>query len=374
MTFVHRTFLVIVLILAAAGMSGCRAPQPPAWEALPLGTRADIRGLWFTDAQHGWIVGGGFQIPGGLVGRTEDGGRTWRYTSDLAGASTDSRMSVLAVHLFDTERGLVGTDTGAILSTTDAGENWARVGRLAKGLAVSRFFFLDDQRGWAVGLGGVLRTEDGGQRWTPATSDETGTRLAGRAVHFLDDRTGWVAGMHASLMRTADGGETWESATLALPAGQPDFWDVFFVGSEIGWVVGDEGTILTTRDGGGTWQWQNSGIADAYSAVKLERIPRNGKIDVIDAGDRTPGLTLSAVRFLDKNRGWVAGYYAGLGRSLILRTDDGGATWVVDADIAGEELHALFVRDREWLWAVGARVREGAQSIYRRSLSAAPRP
>ena len=47
-----------------------------------------------------------------------------------------------------------------------------------------------------------------------------------------------------------------------------------------------------------------------------------------------------------------------------------GASWLVDADIAGEELYALFVQGHETVWAVGARVRAGPQSIYRRTLAA----
>jgi len=90
---------------------------------------------------------------------------------------------------------------------------------------------------------------------------------------------------------------------------------------------------------------------------------------VIDAGDRTPGFTISAVRFVDASHGWITGFYAGLGRSLILRTEDAGATWVVDADIPNEELYTLFVQGRERLWAIGARERPGPQSIYRRALT-----
>jgi hypothetical protein len=88
---------------------------------------------------------------------------------------------------------------------------------------------------------------------------------------------------------------------------------------------------------------------------------------LIDAGDRTPGLTMSAVRFLDRTHGWVTGFYANLGRSLILRTEDGGVTWRVDAEINGEELRALFIQRRETVWAIGSRTREGQQAIYRRS-------
>src|SRR6185436_600616 len=204
------------------------------------------------------------------------------------------------------------------------------------------------------------------------SADDTAHRVSGRAVSFADDRVGWLAGMHASLMRTADGGITWESPAMPLAAGErPSFWDVCFVDGQAGWVVGEEGTILATIDGGTTWTLQNTGVKDAHSAPKLERIPRAGKVDVIDAGDRTAGLTLRAVRFVNRYRGWVVGHYANLGRSLILRTEDGGATWTVDADIAGEELNALFVQGHEQLWAIGSRTREGAQAIYRRPLSAA---
>jgi photosystem II stability/assembly factor-like uncharacterized protein len=88
----------------------------------------------------------------------------------------------------------------------------------------------------------------------------------------------------------------------------------------------------------------------------------------IDTGDRTPGFTVSAVRFIDRHRGWITGFYPNLGRSLILRTDDAGATWRVDAEIAGEELYTLFIQGRDTAWAIGSRTREGSQAIYRRSL------
>ncbi len=316
--------------------------QAPNWEALPLGTSADFRGIWFTDADHGWIAGGSFQIVGGLIGRTADAGKTWRFTSNL---TPRERMSVTALHFFDPGRGVAATSSGAILLTSDGGENWTLAGRRGRVESLSSLFFPDERRGWAAGHGDVLRTDDGGETWTPLTSAgvDTSYRSPVRAMRFQDDRHGWAAGMQASLMRTADGGVTWEPAATPLAAGErPNFWDIFFVDGQSGWVVGDEGTVLATRDGGGTWTRQSTGVK---------------------------ALTITAVRFVDPRRGWITGFYADLGRSLILRTEDAGMTWTVDADIPGEELRALFVQGGERVWAIGARVRPGPQSIYRRVLT-----
>ena len=113
-----RALLLASVLLAAVGSNCSKAP---AWEALPLGTSADFRAIWFTDANHGWIAGGGYNIVGGLIGRTEDAGSTWRFTSNL---TSRERMSLPALHFFDSRRGLVATGGGAILKTTDGGENW----------------------------------------------------------------------------------------------------------------------------------------------------------------------------------------------------------------------------------------------------------
>ena len=46
-------------------------------------------------------------------------------------------------------------------------------------------------------------------------------------------------------------------------------------------------------------------------------------VQSVDTGDRTPGLTLAAVRFVDASQGWVVGHYRHQARSLILHKREG---------------------------------------------------
>src|SRR6185295_7105863 len=118
-----KTSVLIACVLltgAACGSGGDSASQSP-WEALPLGTKADFRDIYFADAMHGWIAGGSYEITGGLVGRTSDGGKTWRYVSNLTQRES---MTVSSIHFFDTNQGIAATSSGTVFSTIDGGENW----------------------------------------------------------------------------------------------------------------------------------------------------------------------------------------------------------------------------------------------------------
>lgn len=369
-----RAASLALLCALLASLNGCTKQSSGPWESMKLGTSADLRAVWFEDAQNGWVAGGSFDIVGGIVGRTRDGGKTWRFTSNIvADGGGRGGLLVSGMRFFDLNRGIVTTVGAGVHVTADGGENWSRA-TIAGGIdPLSDLMFLGDSTGWAVGDHGVWRTTDRGARWQRIAPPDRQTGMGGRAVHFVSEQTGWMAGANGSLLRTDDGGSTWEPVALPLPAqGRPTFWDVHFADERHGWVVGDEGTIFATRDSGKTWLRQDTGVADAQSRAKLESITlAGGKTQTIDAGDRTPGLTLSAVRFTNPSRGWLAGYYPNHARSLVLHTRDGGTTWHVEAQIAGEDIRALHVQGGNAIWAVGSRTREGSQSIHRRSLAPA---
>ncbi|HEX8920390.1 MAG TPA: YCF48-related protein, partial [Pyrinomonadaceae bacterium] len=105
-----------------------------------------------------------------------------------------------------------------LLPTAFAAGAWTkqRSGSLAWLHAV---YFLDENRGWAVGgRGALLSTNDGGDTWRLSRRP---TEDALRDVYFSDEQNGWLVCERSIydlktkeeprtyLLRTMDGGESW---------------------------------------------------------------------------------------------------------------------------------------------------------------------
>ena len=361
---------VLALVLGLIALAGCarKAERAAAiWQPVTLTTDAAFSDLWFADDRHGWAVGGGWDIDGGIIGRTSDGGQTWQYRSGFVGRWPGvSSFSFTAVQFLDSLRGCTIGSGGQIFLTDDGGQNW-RVVRNGGGEGLSDLHFVDRDHGWAVGGAGVLQTMNGGEtwHWVFRSTSENGY-LSGTAVHFLDTATGWMTS-RSSLVVTTDGGLSWTPMPLPLAKDEhPNLFELTFVDPGHGWVVGENGTILATRDGGATWVRQTQGIP-APQPRPLHIVRRQNGVDTFDLEGPPPGLFLTDVHFLDASRGWAIGFFPVEGRSVVLRTEDGGTNWVEEGDAPGQELRGLFVTPEGRGWTIGDRVREGDQVLLRRS-------
>jgi photosystem II stability/assembly factor-like uncharacterized protein len=182
----------------------------------------------------------------------------------------------------------------------------------------------------AVAEGGaILRSVDGGQQWLNVPSPVSGLGSAESllAVAFGSPTVAWATGTNGMILKSYDAGQSWlfqDSGTGATLRG------VTATSNQDVWTVGDYGTILRSSDGGAQWTAQWSG-----ANRPLEGIAALGNGNLIAVGD-----------------------------GIILRTADGGQSWVGDArvypapgdpspiDLTTFDLRAVAAKDGT-AWAVG---------------------
>ena len=345
-------------------LAGCASRKPEPWQAVPIPTDADFTGLWFADSLNGWMTGSGWAIDGGIVGRTRDGGRTWRFESGIVpgGGKGDGLGQV---QFRDTLRGGVIAANGQILVTDDGGASWrpARVPGLGRG-RLHGIQFVDEWNGWAAGTE-ILRTDDGGETWRLMIrgASENGY-LSANAIDFLDPTHGWLVGPTGTVMRTDDGGSQWTEVRLPLREGEhPTLWDIRFTDPDHGWIVGEDGVLFRTEDGGAGWSRETNGVPIARLTRKGEPVRRRDVVPELET--EADHLTLAAIRFADPQHGWAVGYYPDIAESVVLRSDDGGVSWVTERVQTGELLRSLFVLDARHAWAAGDRARRQPQVVLR---------
>lgn len=357
---------LVAAIVATLLAVSCSPPKTPeAWQAVEVPTDAEFKGIWFVDSENGWMTGGGYMIDGGIVGRTHDGGKTWRFRSGVLPGGRPP-FSLNRVQFHDSLRGCTVAYGGIVLLTQDGGETWRAVrhGR-SGGDALFDVQFLDARIGWAAGPGSIVATDDGGETWRAClyNTSENGY-ITPFAIHFLNPSRGWLVSHGGRLMRSDDGGVTWVAIDLPLREGErPTLRDVTFTDPMNGWVVGELGSIFHTADGGTTWTRQEHGVPIVRTIPKGE--PPRPREPIPDLQTEPDRLAFSAVAFADASRGWAVGYYSDVAESVVLGTEDGGATWRVERVQPGEVLRGIYALDRDHAWAAGDRARTAKQVILR---------
>jgi photosystem II stability/assembly factor-like uncharacterized protein len=159
-----------------------------SWQAWDMSVHASLLvDCYFTDADHGWVVGGKSQAANptrndvrAVVLRTEDGGQSWVNT--IAGLSAELPLG-----------------------------EWGW-----------KIQFLDEQVGFVAlesfTRGAILKTVDGGKTWTRLKINDPQGNANLEGIGFIDESTGWVGGWGSASFRdgfssaTTDGGTTWQNA------------------------------------------------------------------------------------------------------------------------------------------------------------------
>ncbi len=216
-------------------------------------------------------------------------------------------------------------------------------------------FFINENRGWAVGYNGtIINSTNGGIVWTP---QESGTSRTINSVFFTDHLTGWAVGQYGTILKTTNGGLSWNQINYSIAN---TLRSVKFISPVKGWAVGEYGNIQTINDG--IWSYQNSGLTfdlfdvDFVSYNQGWAVGSYGTIiRTIDGGQTwtsqqsTTIETLFSLDFVNANEGWAVG-----ANGTILKTSNGGLTWVrQNSNVNFETLYDVDFIDSNYGWVVG---------------------
>jgi photosystem II stability/assembly factor-like uncharacterized protein len=161
------------------------------WVAKESGSIAagNYNAVHFADRQYGIAVGAA-----DVVSISDDGGEVWQ-----AATATGSGAALNTCWRFSKNRALVGTATGRLYQTKNAGVTWTRVtGFYGDGVGeVRSLSFINSHQGLmtknsaAAVTGKILLTNDGGYSWETLT---TPTNSGLNGVFMASDRLGYAVG------------------------------------------------------------------------------------------------------------------------------------------------------------------------------------
>jgi photosystem II stability/assembly factor-like uncharacterized protein len=193
--------------------------------------RALVRAAQLVQGRTGWA------LSGKALSVTPDGGQTW---TTITPPGVPAR-TIRGAYFLDTQHGWVVSDPSRdqeqleISTTTDGGMSWSTAplgrpsGYAADSAVVPAYVdFVDADHGWVVSMigsgsgvlprGMLFRTINGGVSW------QTLPMPVGGPVEFVTTTTGWLADGNQGegaprFYVTSDGGRHWTPETLSPPAG-----------------------------------------------------------------------------------------------------------------------------------------------------------
>ncbi len=259
-----------------------------------------------------------------------------------------------------------------LLPTALASGSWTRQ-RTSSLAWLHSVFFLDQNRGWAVGSrGALLSTTDGGTHWTSLIHPTEDTI---RDIYFADDRNGIIvcerniydlksnAEARAYLMKTVDGGEHWKRASMRGVDPDARIMRAIFTGAGRGWAFGEAGAIFITNDMGTTWARLQA--PTRYLLLGGDFINENNGwlvgagatiLQTSDGGESwqharlpTTSVRFNSTSFVEKRLGWAVG-----SGGAIYRTLNGGRSWLPQNSGVQSDLFDVKFLDAAEGWAVGA--------------------
>jgi len=260
--------------------------------------------VFFITGNEGFVTG-----QNGGIYKTTDSAKTW-----ITQNSTTT-LPIRDIYFLNSNKGFaVGGNSGCsgtgcivpggfILQTQDGGTTWAKIYTPTEKLEISAITFIDNNKGFCIGINTIYKTIDGGQTWTENKINNIGGLMMD--ISFSDSQNGFIACLSDKVIRTTDGGTTWE---LTSPDKKAGYYSLSTMPGVV--YMSGQQKIIKTINGGDSW-------------ITLPNSP----------------MDIYALHFTDNNNGYAfgRGNYSGgdFGYSYgaIYCTADGGNSWNGSADI-----------------------------------------
>jgi|GEM_PF-2956405 len=269
----------------------------------------------------------------------------------------------------DSLRGIAVGDGWSPLITYNGGIDWFYPQGL-NDLVRGELYFINKNVGFSYSYT-IHKTTDFGESWkkvAPAGFHNFSD------MHFINDSTGYIVGRDGEIFITRDMGENWTDISFE-PNDELYYFSVYFSDPLNGWIHGNEAYkgefILRTTDGGNSWKKNYiNGINESIVIHKHFVDPLTGYgiymfrsliVKTSDGGETWIKCNMpqdynkiSSLFFLNESVGYAGGMTAkeGYGYGIIYKTVDGCKTWtkIYDTDVSSNIQHIFFVNENHG-WA-----------------------
>ncbi len=340
----------------------------------------------------------------GVLLKTVNGGSSWIYEDKKTNLSFNE-IILLHPQIADTicDTVIVCGDNGIILRTDTCGS----MKNVTHGSAytISSLKFPTDTSGYAVGGDPfnnkpfLLRTNDG-ENWYEIKFDTVKRYLT--AIDFINPTTGYIsstagfvykfmvdsavplktkfpehlydvrafdsatvyaAGINGALLKTSSGDTTWKKLVTNT---DKHLYSMYFFNKTSGYAVGEDGVMLRIANGGNQvtkvttsqtvplydiyFKSEDVGFIVGYNG-RIVKVDRSSGVELftqVPSGVTTP---LNEVYFASNDVGYIAGE-----GGVVLKTTDGGESWLPQHTGTQNGLRTLFFRNEYEGWMAGAGV------------------
>ena len=213
-------------------------------------------------------------------------------------------------------------------------------------------------------------TDNSGITWQSIAMTYNPVPTAGQMQHrffFLNDNEGWASirttNYYTYLFHTNDGGLTWTQRYVTDALSSESFSDIYFKDANRGWALnGWIGELWETNDGGATWAVQHDASSSSAYLNQIQFLDANiavvtgynATLRSTDGGDtwteHPHNYTLNAAYFFSTTNGVSSSF--DYGKQFV--TNDGGITWTPGyEDAVLPQMYDLTFRDAQTAYWVG---------------------